>query len=296
MKNFQLYRASANNIKAPNLCFLFLKVVICFLITLLSTIESHYTQINSNTTSLTLDQGVGVQGSTNLHFVIVALPIILSVIMSVRDDLDYGPKLVAFRFSAATVLSEAYRYRTCTGEYSDDVLANSSELDTLAARSQKLASKLIAVAATSGNFDRPSENGGAKNFSSRLSDYINAKLRSITCCSSRTKVNGGGDTSNESIPTEFEVTFSEKRFGFLNGDDYVKTRVASMKNILEQKADSSEWYFMAGKITSYIVGALGSILALYSLEVCSRFFFSRKPLLFCFVCLILSCSLRWLSL
>ena len=46
----------------------------------------------------------------------VSLPVVLSVVMTLRQDLSYEAKVLALEYAAAEALSETYRYRTRTGE------------------------------------------------------------------------------------------------------------------------------------------------------------------------------------
>jgi hypothetical protein len=113
------------------------------------------------------------------YLVTIVLPALMSIVSSLRQDLNYGPKIVALRYAAAEVLSEAYRFRSRTGRYGDRSLAwgesagdgedgggggggggggdggDCTVHDTISARAAKLTQKLVEVSARIDSFNRP---------------------------------------------------------------------------------------------------------------------------------------------
>ena len=108
------------------------------------------------------------------YLVAIVLPALMSIVSSLRQDLNYSPKIVALRHAAAEVLSETYRYRASAGVYGDlalakdDIAACDGEAgdgggdrkvgwgcDTISARAEILTKKLVEVSARLDSFDRP---------------------------------------------------------------------------------------------------------------------------------------------
>lgn len=64
-------------------------------------------------------------GHAWLHWLVVALPILISALMAVSVRRADGPRLVRVRAAAASIESEIYRYRTRTGAYAHEALRDS---------------------------------------------------------------------------------------------------------------------------------------------------------------------------
>jgi hypothetical protein len=104
------------------------------------------------------------------YVVTIVLPALLSIVSSLRQDLNYAPKIVALRHAAAEVLSETYKFRARAGGYGDRSLAweerpagdgggddsgDCTVHDTISARAAKLTRKLVEVSARIDSFNRP---------------------------------------------------------------------------------------------------------------------------------------------
>ncbi len=268
-RRYTEYTLAADSIERPKAMLLYMKVALSFIISLLSTILHVGTDttsaiasslVNQTTAIPTVTQAdADVAGGGATRVVTVILPIVLSVIMSIQQDFNYGPKLLALRYGAALVESETYRYRTRTNEYSDesisqvktgsdgeDALAEANvSYDTQSERAQKLSKELIRIGAKVATFDRPDE----KDLATRLKEAAKKASQDKSC-----KV----------LPIERSP--SEYRFGILNGDEYLK-RAMKESSGFENRADRLSKLLTIYKILTYCVGALGSVFALINLEV-----------------------------
>jgi hypothetical protein len=54
----------------------------------------------------------------------ITFPGILSVIVSLQQDYNYTPKILALKYAAALIEGEMFRYRACSGKYSDEYIVN----------------------------------------------------------------------------------------------------------------------------------------------------------------------------
>jgi hypothetical protein len=107
-------------------------VVISFTITVISTVQDYmYTKTRQdgfNSTLLETNQTTPHTNSRDsnlvLHYLVVVLPVLLSVLSALHKNLYYCPKISAFTYAAAAIDSELHRYKTKTGVYSDS-MANS---------------------------------------------------------------------------------------------------------------------------------------------------------------------------
>ena len=196
------YLLAAEGVRIPHWTLLWAKVILSFFVTLFATVQSNldsrlqtpataelkYLQaVFNQTLAIVVNDGSG----SVLHYFVIGMPILLSLVISIQSDFNYGPKLQALEYGAALVESESYRYRTRTGKYSDksinksmkylDKLKNgelpedekealrkevdpglaklgkeyNATYDTLTARTQLLSESLIAIGAEVGIFDKP---------------------------------------------------------------------------------------------------------------------------------------------
>jgi hypothetical protein len=262
------YYAAASVIEKPSRNMLLLKVSVGFVVTLLATMQGQAGTIQEAETA-ELKQ---VQGSFNqtftkiegrgpvMHYFVVALPIIFTLLSSLQQTFNYGPKYLSLNYGAAQVESEMYRYRTRTGVYGEGQLiklgdkaatdqdtpglcgsvfeVNAATYDTLSVRTYVLSKKLIEIGASMELFDK--------------ADDVNAE--------------GKGMVADKNA---IEWGQSEYRLGLLHGDEYIKIRIG--KKIMDfnrqsRKLNALYWIY---RIITWLVGALGTLFALVHLEVAS---------------------------
>ncbi len=260
-RRYAEYTLAAESIESPKALLLYMKVTLSFIITLLSTVlrvgtGNAVAATPGNQTAIpTAAQADAVAGDTGAQVATVVLPIVLSVIMSIQQDFNYGPKQLALRYGAALVESETYRYRTRTNAYSDEYISKAKaqndgeeanvSFDTLSERTQKLSKELIRIAACVATFARAGE------------EELSKRLREAA------KESSGKIHKNLAV----ERSPSEYRFGILNGDEYL-ARAMKEGSAFEARADRLSRLLTVYKILTYCVGALGSVFALINLEVC----------------------------
>ena len=266
-KRYSEYTQAADQIELPNKLLLYMKVVLSFIITLLATVcntlASSSTTLSPNLKNLqnALNQ-TSLTTNTNsdyfaLQITVTVLPVVLSVIMSIQQDFNYGPKLLALRYGAALVKSESFRYRTRTGKYSEDDIIeklkktkdendenhdeSSSAYDTLNLRTQQLSKELITIGARVDIFDRPDDENVKKKKTDRKIKRRHGKMM---------------------------ISFrkSELELGVLSGDDYINRATDDGKDF-ERRADFLDRCLTGYKILTYSIGALGSIFSLVGLQV-----------------------------
>jgi hypothetical protein len=279
------------------------------------------------------------------YLVAIILPALMSIISSLRQDLNYAPKIIALRYAAAEVLSETYRYRARAGVYGDLALAKDSGrddtaagedrderddrkvdwgCDTISARAEILTSKLVDVSARLDSFDRPNfdddgwlswlmsicyhfccfpcitcvkwyyriypngvkfpwqwacckyctcrcwKKGSVHDESSAsTSDTIKVAglMRDENGVKALAKKLNFKRTANSTLVTLLTECKSERQYGLLSGDDYVKKRLKPEMQRCEDAADIMERCYMAYRMAAYVLGALGSILSLLRFEV-----------------------------
>lgn len=172
-----------------------------------------------------------------LQYVVTALPLILSIALSVRGDLQYGQAAKSLNYAAALVDRAIWEYSTRSGMYADLVAVKNpiacelGGLDTTAMRAQKLTQRLVEI---SNEFEAevPTRSG----------------LQARRKCESLSKFRAAGF----SIDTR--------------GDGYIKERVQRQIERWSSEEKSAERLLLLFRVMSYIFGAAGSILALMGLQ------------------------------
>jgi hypothetical protein len=129
MKRYCEYRSAADSMEGPDTLMLVLKLVCGFATTLLATVAAavlppgQMVKILHGEFSLD-DVPVAIVA---LCFSVVLLPGILSIVMSLQQDYNFGPKVLALRYAAALVEREMFRYRACAEYYSDEAIIKKGE-------------------------------------------------------------------------------------------------------------------------------------------------------------------------
>ena len=270
------YLKSARKIGFPSTVMLVLKVSVGFVITLLATIQSQpgsvqiavtnglqQIQTHFNNTLMAIDRG------PVLHYFVVALPVFFTLVISLQQSLNYGPRYLSQRYAAALVESETYRYRTRTGQYSEEQLCAFAKTDrdfsglfgykqddeavaydTISVRTYRLTKKLVEINANVELFERPDLSEKIKK---SMECGIGIKQETIS------ELTLGEPLDIEWMPSEFQL-------GVLHGDDYLQ-RIRDKMHEFERNADSLFWLLVVYKFFTYTLGALGSIFALINCEV-----------------------------
>jgi hypothetical protein len=92
-------------------------------------------------------------GGAALHWAVVAAPILVAVLIALANRRAAGKRWVLLRAAAESVKAEIYRYRTGTGDYAEQQLADADPAarpQVLAARLDAIESRLLQTDASSG--------------------------------------------------------------------------------------------------------------------------------------------------
>ena len=291
-KRRDLYTSAANANYLPTHIINLLCISISFSITLFATIQGYTNSQASGAQNSTESigstasnsmfplsdtdsarRGLGSSVNPVLHYLVVALPIVLSVLSSFRQDLNYGPKFYAFTYGAAVIDSEVHRYKTKTGEYSDTVANKGSRrgFDAAAGCSEKLSRSLVLVSASLNNLGvvtPDQKNEAEQDFKSRAPSLSRRwKLGSCllnvfcicSCCGWRRQSAAVGPTDHD----ERIVEEPER----LSIDSYVDERLRKRALKLHHKASILSFWLNVYKSFVYIVSASSSVLGLLGFEV-----------------------------
>ena len=238
------YTLAANNLQRPNYIIRFLKIGIGLIITLLSTVQSQ----------IILDSSA----NTIIHFILVVLPVVFSVIMSMEQDFNYNKQQTMLRFCGCRLESEIYQYRMHSGRYSDMALGkkaantisgqNVNEMGgapsglpyicTVSERAQALTEAMIEIGSCIKAYDRSSlstdcETRAAKRSKifpeSRPAEKVHDLERSregfIGNLSTKWKLWGWAKGLSETSPASLTKDGPKKG---ITGDIYVEGRVVSL--------------------------------------------------------------------
>ena len=280
-KRHELYKSAADANYIPTHIINLLCIMISFFITVIATLQGFTNSQDAsgaqNSTASTpshsnsplsvtesISKSVTSSSSPVLHYLVVALPIVLSILSSLRQDLNYGPKFYAFTYGAAVIDSEVHRYKTKTGDYSDTVAkkGTSMGMDAAASCSEKLSRSLVQVSASLNNLGvvTPDQKHEAeKEFSRwrRLESCLLSAFYCCCCCRRRRKSAAVG-------PTDEKILDSEERMSI---DSYVNERLRTHSLELHHKVSILTFWLNVYKSFVYIVSASSSLLGLMGLEV-----------------------------
>ena len=186
-----------------------------------------------------------------LRYSLAALPILLSVLMSLRKDLNLSVRATAYEYGAALIESATWRYSMRTGQYSNSALVATGTADVPTARAVHLATEL-----------------------QRICHAVNS--------AAGTPPSASGDEDETASVDETVSSDADKRLGLLPGegpeilphpenlhkreDGYVKTRLAPHLAVWQAKTRALQRDLVTLKGVTYVIGAVGSILALVGLD------------------------------
>ena len=123
-KRYCDYQCAAGNMERPDLWMLYGKLVFSFTTTLCVTIAGSVLPADQMEKILSGAVTISELSPTviALYIGIIVLPGILSIIMALQHEYNYGPKILALRHAAGEVVREMFLYRACAGDYSDEKL------------------------------------------------------------------------------------------------------------------------------------------------------------------------------
>ena len=273
-----LYRSAAAINYIPTHVMNFACVMISLSITVISTIQSFLSgsQLNSvisskslntqpNGTDVSLGNLISNIGPSSanpvLHYLVVALPVLLSVLTSLRQDLNYGPKYVAFTYCSAVIDAEVFKYRTRTGLYLEAKRTNDDDAETKS--SENLSKCLIEVSAclNSMNIVTPDAKDLERNqptwlgwLVQKFNDFVFygfGLVRSFCC----------------RAPVSFDHESDGSEDARISIDDYVENRLKKQARRLHHAATDQIFWLHIYKAFVYIVSASSSILGLLGFVV-----------------------------
>ena len=195
-----------------------------------------------------------------LQYTIAALPILLAIFFSIRQDLNFAPQVIAFEFAAASIDQEIYKYVTNVCEYSDAEAMRRKERDASAARTARLCSEIVRISTQSISDDSLTDSS--------------ALMRKLVPAASKGPVHvrpsaaGAQEDKFASKEDRFDAKLQEKKPDMITMDTnaYVEQRVRPQQEFLERRAIVLRRRFVVLKVFTYAIGAVGSILALHGHE------------------------------
>ena len=251
------YKCALQKRVNPDTIFIALKTLIGFLTTLLSTVQSQLPEYHFNQTDVNLHtSGYTASKSNILYVVMVVLPILLSVVVSLQQDLNYRSKILSWKYAAFVLESEIYRYRTRTSVYgeqqcllaaqNDDGLGN---FDTMSARAKILLERLSLIAAN-------------------VETVEDHSVQSSFWASSFRFAGNGNQEVYRSTKKRRDV------MSRLDAESYVENRLNTEMIRLERDFNTSSLQLLLFRVFNYVIGAVGSILSILNFAVNSSAFFS----------------------
>ena len=192
-------------------------------------------------------------GARELQYTIVALPILLAIFFSIRQDLNFAPQVVAFEFAAASIDREIYKYVTNVCEYADAEAMRRKERDASAARTARLCSELVRIS--------------TQSISDESLTDSSALMRKLVPAASRGRARVGPSAAGAQ-EDEVDAKLQDEPPSMITMDTraYVEQRVRPQQKLLERRAIVLRRRSVALMVFSYVIGAVGSILALIGAE------------------------------
>jgi hypothetical protein len=118
------YRSAMRNMEGPDKIMLFLKLIFGVLTTLISTLAG--VVMSPGLPERVIGRRVPFRDLTVSEILVclgmITFPGILSVVVSLQQDYNYTPKILALKYAAALIEGEMFRYRACSGRYSDEYI------------------------------------------------------------------------------------------------------------------------------------------------------------------------------
>jgi hypothetical protein len=194
-------------------------------------------------------------GARKLQYTIVALPILLAIFFSIRQDLNFAPQVVSFEFAAASIDREIYKYVTNVCEYADAEAMrrkDRKDRDASAARTARLCSELVRISTQSISDES-------------LTDSSALMRKLVPAARGRARV---GPSAAEAQEDEIDAKFQEEPPSMITMDThaYVEQRMRPQQKLLERRAIVLRRRSVALMVFTYVIGAVGSILALIGAE------------------------------
>ncbi len=275
-----LYKTVARQNNKPTHFMNIICLVVSFAITVIATVQGYMNSQNgsdrldsqfrsdglnstlpvSNSTS----EGSGSGSDPVLHYLVVVLPVLLSVLSSLRQDLNHGIKFLAFSFGAAVIDSELYRYKTKTGLYSNSAAKGETKLamDAAAGCSEMLSKSLVTVSASLNKMGIIAPDPGEDKKSPAASGSWYGWMSSLCgCCICKADDKSGQLDKEKSKLEEEEM---------IEIDKYVKWRLKERARELHKRKTVLTIWVNTFKSYLYILGAVSSILGLLGLAVKHR--------------------------
>jgi SLOG in TRPM, prokaryote/SMODS and SLOG-associating 2TM effector domain 1/Protein of unknown function (DUF4231) len=179
-----------------------------------------------------LEDSVGFGGwiGSVVHWTVVAVPILVSLLIAVAARIGFGKRWVLLRGASEAIKSEIFRCRTRTGLYADDALAQAG-----LTRDEVLATRLNAVDERLLNTDASS---------GPLTPY-----------------------RGPLPPRMYGASASDDGLSRLDADGYLLYRVGDQLNYFHPKVVQLSHRLRAFQLVALTVGAAGTLLAAAGLEV-----------------------------
>ena len=120
------YRSAMRNMERPDKFMLLLKLLFGVLTTLSSTVAG--AMLLPGLVDKVISREVRIRDLSFFEVLVcigmIVFPSILSVIVSLQQDYNYTPKILALKYAAALIEGEMFRYRARSGRYSDEYIMN----------------------------------------------------------------------------------------------------------------------------------------------------------------------------
>ena len=275
-----IYRQTAEDLRSldamMHLAYLIGSIIVTFLATLVSSV------LSSESAAPNDDSGSNDTSNRPLFWVLAILPVILSLVMTVRNDLNRRPIAVSLDYAAALIDNEIWLYATKTGRYSDIKMHNTIRTghDVTSRRAAMLTTTLVKITDT--------HVGMVLNGRKVLSGYrwltgaaclLSKHLRK--CCifpgvgmSLEITTYSGEELKKRletfGLDTETEIEITAKAaimqpVGVQTGEEYVSRRLADSRKYWAARTDRLAHENTVLKLTMHILGAIGSVLVLTNL-------------------------------
>ena len=274
-----IYRQTAQDLRsldaAMHLAYLIGSVVITFLATFVSSVLS-------SESSALVDDFDANDTSNPLFWALAILPVLLSLTMTVRNDLNQSSSAVSLDYAAALIDKEIWLYATKTSSYSDIAMRRAIRTghDVTSRRAAMLTTTLVKITDTHVGLVLNGRKVRRLNVGRFLSKHLRrcrtfyrqkrgVKASSVVSAYSEKsdlewQKKFGLDTETESGIT-IEAAKAQP-VGAQTGEEYVSRRLAPQRTLWAARTDRLARVNMALKLTMHLLGATGSVLVLTDLS------------------------------
>ena len=270
------YQLAADKLRTLDLVLQLIYLVGSFVTTALTTARGELwpaaAVIRTPLNHVASDQpGLG-DGATILQLAdatIVALPIVLAIFFSMRHDLNFAPQVVAFEFAAASIDREIYKYVTNACEYSDAEAMQRKERDASAARMARLCSELVRISTQSISDDSLTDSSALMRKLGPAASRGLARVGPSAAGAQEDEVDARVDTKLQKVDAWVDAKLQKEPPSMITMDKnaYIEQRVRPQQKLLERRAIVLRRRSVALKVFTYVIGAVGSILALTGFQV-----------------------------